>query len=297
MALADTIIGIIGNVISICLFLAPTKTFVKIIKAKSTMEFKSTPYVCALLSVLLWTLYGLLKPATLIVTINAAGTFLEALYLSCFLYYADRKGKIRTSRSLLLVLGLFGIVTAASLTASRMRDTRVMIAGIVSVVFSIIMYASPLRAMKMVVTTKSVTFMPFTLSALLLLNGTVWTLYAVLVKDIYVMIPNGVGTLFGIVQILLYLVYMKKSKNQELPVEAEKPRLNTNEAPKSSEIANGVDKKAIDLEKGTLPRGERASMEHERKALNDDRQRKQDISPAGADAAYVKNLPSEGKMT
>ncbi|KAL2612362.1 hypothetical protein R1flu_024054 [Riccia fluitans] len=297
MALAPNIVGIIGNIISICLFLAPAKTFVKIIKAKSTMNFKSTPYVCALLSVLLWTLYGLLKPATLIVTINAAGTFLEALFVSCFLFYSDRKGRIRTSQSLLLVLGIFGIVVAASLTASRMRDTRVMIAGVVSVIFSIIMYASPLRAMKMVIQTKSVTFMPFTLSAILLLNGLVWSLYAFLVKDIYVAIPNGVGAIFGIIQILLYLVYMNKSKkNQQLALESEKSNLQTNGAPKPSEVANGGDN-GIDLEKGTLPKGERSDMEHDMKALHDNRQWKQGMSPPRADAAAESKNPAVEKTT
>lgn len=55
--------------------------------------------------------------------------------------------QIKTSQSLLLVLAIFGIVVASSLTATKVKDTRVMVAGIVSLIFSIVMYASPLRAM------------------------------------------------------------------------------------------------------------------------------------------------------
>ncbi|KAG6544081.1 hypothetical protein Mapa_014498 [Marchantia paleacea] len=293
MALAENIVGIIGNIISICLFLAPVKTFRKIIKAKSIMNFKSTPYVCTLLSVLLWSFYGLVKPATLIVTINGAGTFLEICYLICFLYYADRKARIKTSQSILLVLAIFGIVVASSLTATKVKDTRVMVSGIVSLIFSIIMYASPLRAMKMVVQTKSVTFMPFTLSAILLLNGTVWSLYALLVKDIYVGIPNGVGMVFGILQILLYVLYMTKSKNIQLEKEAEKSHMHSNCL--KSDAPNGDH--AIDMEKPALSSSPHA-MEQDMKAAQDTKgvsTVQGETSPRTDAAPEFTNVPLEDK--
>ncbi|KAG6773166.1 hypothetical protein POTOM_020425 [Populus tomentosa] len=61
--------------------------------------------------------------------------------------------------------------------------------------------------LKTVITTKSVEFMPFLLSFSILLNGGFWTLYALLAKDILVGIPNGIGLLLGIAQLILYGIY------------------------------------------------------------------------------------------
>ncbi|KAJ6775434.1 BIDIRECTIONAL SUGAR TRANSPORTER SWEET [Salix purpurea] len=68
-------------------------------------------------------------------------------------------------------------------------------------------YASPLAAMKTVITTKSVEFMPFLLTFSTLLNGGFWTLYALLAKDFLVGVPNGIGFLLGIAQLILYGIY------------------------------------------------------------------------------------------
>ncbi|KAK3164721.1 hypothetical protein QOZ80_1AG0023700 [Eleusine coracana subsp. coracana] len=64
--------------------------------------------------------------------------------------------------------------------------------------------------------------MPFFLSLVSFLNGVCWTSYALIRFDLYVTIPNGLGTFFGLVQLILYACYYKstpkKEKNVELPV-------------------------------------------------------------------------------
>ncbi|KAG5244775.1 bidirectional sugar transporter [Salix suchowensis] len=60
---------------------------------------------------------------------------------------------------------------------------------------------------KTVITTKSVEFMPFLLTFSTLLNGGFWTLYALLAKDFLVGVPNGIGFLLGIAQLILYGIY------------------------------------------------------------------------------------------
>lgn len=58
------VVGIIGNVISILVFASPIKTFRRIVRNRSTEDFRWLPYVTTLLSTSLWTFYGLLKPAS-----------------------------------------------------------------------------------------------------------------------------------------------------------------------------------------------------------------------------------------
>lgn len=67
------------------------KTFWRIMKKKSTEDFKSLPYICTLLSTSLWTYYGLIKSGGLLIsTINGAGAVLEAAYIILFIIYAHK---------------------------------------------------------------------------------------------------------------------------------------------------------------------------------------------------------------
>lgn len=71
------------------------KTFKRIIKKKSTEDFKGIPYITTLLSTSLWTFYGLLKPGgLLVVTVNGTGALLHILYVTLFLIYAPKTLKV-----------------------------------------------------------------------------------------------------------------------------------------------------------------------------------------------------------
>ncbi|KAF9682258.1 hypothetical protein SADUNF_Sadunf05G0090200 [Salix dunnii] len=86
-------------------------------------------------------------------------------------------------------------------------DVRIDVVGFICDCSGMLAYASPLAAMKTVITTKSVEFMPFLLTFSTLLNGGFWTLYALLAKDFLVGVPNGIGFLLGIAQLILYGIF------------------------------------------------------------------------------------------
>ncbi|MCL7043795.1 hypothetical protein MKW94_017988 [Papaver nudicaule] len=81
------------------------------------------------------------------------------------------------------------------------------------------MYGAPLGAMKNVVATKSVEYMPFSLTFFLFLNGGIWTVYAVLIKDLFIGVPNAIGFVLGSVQLIMYIIYNKKSKAKKLSMD------------------------------------------------------------------------------
>ncbi|KAL0341399.1 UNVERIFIED_CONTAM: Bidirectional sugar transporter NEC1 [Sesamum radiatum] len=85
-----------------------------------------------------------------------------------------------------------------------------------------IVYA-PKKARRQVIRTKSVEFMPFTLSFFLTLCATMWFFYGFFVQDYYIALPNVLGFLFGIAQMILYFIYKnaKKDVNETKNVELE----------------------------------------------------------------------------
>ncbi|KAI3707762.1 hypothetical protein L2E82_36566 [Cichorium intybus] len=209
-------VGIIGNIISILMFLSPVKTFWRIAKNGSTEEFKSLPYICTLLNSSLWTYYGITKPGSyLVATVNGFGIVVEILYISLFIIYAPPTTRAKTAMLAGIVdVGVFvGVVLVTQMGMEG--DMRIDVVGLLGAGLNIVMYASPLSAMRLVVSTKSVEYMPFLLSLFLFLNGGVWTLYAFLVKDWFLGVPNGTGFVLGLAQLALYSFY-KNSKPSKI---------------------------------------------------------------------------------
>ncbi|KAF8721088.1 hypothetical protein HU200_023504 [Digitaria exilis] len=210
------------------------KTFRRIVRNKSTEDFRWLPYATTLLSTSLWTFYGLLKPGgLLIVTVNGAGAALEATYVTLFLIYAPKETKVRYSsvhvssvatypdetelngisaKIVKLVLavnvGFLAAVVLVTLVALH-GGVRLVVVGVLCAALTIGMYAAPLGAMRTVIKTRSVEYMPFSLSFFLFLNGSVWSAYSVLVKDLYIGIPNAIGFVLGTAQLVLYMAYRK----------------------------------------------------------------------------------------
>ncbi|XP_002516944.2 bidirectional sugar transporter SWEET17 [Ricinus communis] len=208
MELSILFVGIIGNVISVLMFLSPVGTFWRIIKNESTEEFESLPYVCTLLNAALWTYYGIIKPgAYLVATVNGFGIVVEIVYVALFLIYAPAKMRAKTA----ILVGLLDVgFLAAAILVTRLAlkgEVRIDATGFMCAGLNIIMYGSPLAAMKTVVTTKSVEFMPFFLSFFFFLNGGIWTFYAILTRDYFLGVPNGTGFCLGIAQLVLYAIY------------------------------------------------------------------------------------------
>ncbi|KAI3755179.1 hypothetical protein L1987_54974 [Smallanthus sonchifolius] len=203
-------VGIIGNIISVLMFLSPVKTFWRIVKNGSTEEFESLPYICTLLNSSLWTYYGLTKPGSyLVATVNGFGIVVEIVYISLFLIYAPPRTRAKTAK-IAGIVDVMVFVGAVVVTQFGMEgEMRINVIGFMGAALNIVMYASPLSVMKLVWTTKSVEYMPFLLSLFFFLNGGVWTFYAFLVQDWYLGVPNGTGFILGFAQLALYAIYYK----------------------------------------------------------------------------------------
>ncbi|KAJ7945664.1 Bidirectional sugar transporter SWEET [Quillaja saponaria] len=211
--------GLLGNIISFMVYLAPLPTFYKVYKKKSTEGFQSVPYVVALFSSMLWIYYAMLKKdiGLLLITINSFGCVIESAYIAIFIYYAPKNARILTVK-LLLLLNVFGFGVMLVLTLFLAEGAkRLTVLGWICLVFNISVFAAPLCILRQVIRTRSVEFMPFTLSFFLTLGAVMWFFYGLFLKDYYIAFPNVLGVIFGAVQMVLYVICKNGKKVLEEP--------------------------------------------------------------------------------
>lgn len=180
-------------------------------------RYSPTPYLATLINCMVWTLYGLpmVHPhSILVVTINGSGTAIELVYIFLFLIFCDKQKRLKVLVVLLVEFIFTGALVALVLTLAHSHKERSMIVGIICILFNVLMYASPLSVMKMVITTKSVEYMPFFLSLACLANGIAWTTYALIGFDPFILVPNGVGSVFSLAQLILYAAFYKSTQRQ-----------------------------------------------------------------------------------
>lgn len=215
--------GLLGNITSFMVYLAPLPTFYRVYKKKSTEGFQSLPYVVALFSAMLWIFYAFIRggDAFLLMTINSFGCAIEIVYISIYLFYGAKKQRIHTVKMFMLFnVGLFSLIVLCTYLVSK-PVLRLKVLGWICVAFAVSVFAAPLSIIRMVIRTKSVEFMPFPLSFFLTLSAVAWFSFGIFSKDIYVTLPNVLGFTFGALQMVLYIIY-KDTKVPESIVEEQK---------------------------------------------------------------------------
>ncbi|GAA0152257.1 hypothetical protein LIER_10778 [Lithospermum erythrorhizon] len=213
-------VGLMADVASLLLYVAPILTFVKVVKKKSSDGYSCVPYILALFNSSLYTWYGLPIVSLgwenfLLVAINSIGILFEISFISIFFNYATSAGRKKVAILIVPVLITICSMTMISTFALHDHRHRKVFVGSIGLVASVSMYGSPLIVMKQVIQTKSVKFMPFSLSLFSFLSSSFWMVYGFLSHDIFLASPNCIGSPLGILQLMLYCNYMKRGTMKE----------------------------------------------------------------------------------
>lgn len=191
-------------------FLAPLPTVRGIAKYKSVGNLPLVPYTAMIGNCFLWTTYGLLKKEPKLWSINSFGLVLGWAYFLSFIRHAPTKsttlpGSVNQHFQVILALLL-----ATTLAATLLTDRKLAISliGSVGVLLAILLAASPLAALKTVLTARSAQSipLPFTLAALV--NGFLWAGFGIFaLGDINIYLPNVLGFLCALAQLALKIKF------------------------------------------------------------------------------------------
>ena len=224
-------LGWIGLTLAVLVFLAPVETIYKVVRDKSLGDFDSLPFALLLAMALAWVAYALPSITDChmqILVCNIIGMALELSYLAIFFFYADSRER-RLKILLHLALGLVpaGVVAAiACIMDGGHHGDGASILGSATIVFAILGFASPLAIVRLVLRTRSVQYMPLSLTLMILVNCGVWLAYGLLDDDAFVTLCNGAGFGFGLLQLGVYCYVcflLQPLKGEATPLKSKSP--------------------------------------------------------------------------
>jgi solute carrier family 50 protein (sugar transporter) len=215
----NTTLSVLGTSMALFLFLSPGPTMSRIIREESTLKFSADVFLISMINCYSWTIYALptvTPERTALLVTNGAGLLFFVVYSAIFLKYASNRSafipKLVTTLTFLALLTAF---VYKAIPSPLWFDSEVSTAkqqseflGITAAVFNIVMYGAPLSTAALVVSTKSVEFMPLMMTLGSGACSTSWLLFGLYCNDIYLIVPTCCGCILSLLQVILYAKYM-----------------------------------------------------------------------------------------
>lgn len=213
------VFGYVGACISTIFFISPVVPYLKLIREE--IKVSETPgvlLICNFFNCLLWKNYGLLLDLTQVIVANGVGGAITLIFITIFLIHiVDRKFWY----SFLLTLGLMAAVAGFDFLFYLLVPADII--GNIAFGFNILIYAAPGEKLWTVIKTGNYNLIPIYSTLAGIVSSVSWMIYGIYLNDWRIYVPNGLGIVFSIIQIIIYLIYKKKSKNQS--DEEEKPKM------------------------------------------------------------------------
>eukprot|EP00440_Ansanella_granifera_P050853 gb/GFBE01055115.1/.p1 GENE.gb/GFBE01055115.1/~~gb/GFBE01055115.1/.p1 ORF type:complete len:254 (+),score=47.62 gb/GFBE01055115.1/:1-762(+) len=218
-----TFFGYVGLAVTILYFCSPLPTCISIVRKGDIEGFSALPYITGVFNCSLWVYYAWITMEATSqdlmpnLVCNFVGIVLWGAYVVIFLINArNRRREIVAQISVAVTLALLMICCFEGVVPHVNWDfhwggpdmpLKSSVSGLVTDVINVCLYASPLVALSTVLRTKSVKYMPLALSMLTLAVSCLWCAQAVLIRSITVFVPQVLGILLGLAQLLLYAKY------------------------------------------------------------------------------------------
>lgn len=205
------IFGWTGTAIATYFYLAPAVPFFKLVKEQLTVnEVPGILLICSFMNCILWADYGLLDDNLQVYFANGVGGAITLIWITIYLIYI---GKRRIKYALLLILLLMLAVGAISYVFYFIISQD--ITGIVAMVFNVLMYAAPFEKITKVFKTKKYNLIPIFSTFGGFFCSLCWLMFGIYKGDRNLIIPNALGLLCAIIQVIVYYVFYCKKRSEE----------------------------------------------------------------------------------
>jgi solute carrier family 50 protein (sugar transporter) len=204
------IFGWVGTGISLFFYIAPVVPFLKLIKGEITCkESPGILLICSFMNCILWGDYGLLLDRFLIYLANGIGGVITLIWIVIFIiHYVEKRFAMALLYNLILTIAIVGIALLFFFIVPYQ------VTGKIAMVFNVLMYASPGEKMITVFRTGNYKLIPIWSTLGGIACSACWMIYGIYLMDWNQIIPNGLGVLFSIFQVIVFLFYKLKNGNE-----------------------------------------------------------------------------------
>jgi len=208
--IVESIFGWVGAIISIYFYFAPGFPFYKALKDQ--MKYQDLPIILLLssfINCILWADYGLIKNSTQIYITNSLGGTITLIWITIYLLYLGKKYFVIS-----LILNIFLLIATGAISFLFYFIIDSNITGLIAMIFNVLMYAALGEKIISVFKTKNYELIPIYSSIGGFLCSLSWLIFGFYQNDKNIIIPNSLGILFSVIQILIFIIlYCKSHKN------------------------------------------------------------------------------------
>ncbi|KAL7463821.1 hypothetical protein ACHAXS_005318 [Conticribra weissflogii] len=205
-----TLVPSIGILTTSLLYLSPMTTVRSANKERSLGDLNPIPLAIMAVSSVCWLAYGLSIRDHYVTLSNVPGSIAGIYYVTSVLPLVQGK-QLETTRRIILALSAITINlwTWLSVTNKTIADVSSALGSLASALF-IILSGSPLSTIKKVITTRNSASILTQLTAAQVIDTTLWSAYGLAIKDKFVWGPCAIGLGFGLIQLLLKILFPSK---------------------------------------------------------------------------------------
>ncbi|VDM51750.1 unnamed protein product [Angiostrongylus costaricensis] len=180
-------------------------------KRKDTTEISGAPFLMGVLGGCCWMTYGYLKKDHTVLVVTGCQVILYSSY-SIF-YWLMSKEKLFITIKVSVVLAM----CAALIGSVKLFGMKVFHPlGIVCMTLNIGDFAAPLAGLRVVIRRGATSTLPLPLCIANFMVSSEWFLYGLLVRDIYLITPNGIGSALAVGQLFLFIILPRKPGQRSL---------------------------------------------------------------------------------
>lgn len=206
----ETIIPVLGNIISLGFCLAPIPALQKAGKLGSLHQFSYAALFSTLLNQFIWWVYGIQRGIMGIIIGNAIT--LPLSLLTVLIYHHYDKSLVSALSKYSVIFPLIALFSVTFISVDTL--------GYLCVAINIYSYVAPLEQIKPILKSKDPKFIDGTTTAVGLLNSILWGWYGLILGDIPMIIPNLIGMTLGCLQLILVGWANEKISDQFVVVNA-----------------------------------------------------------------------------
>eukprot|EP00667_Euglena_gracilis_P011313 EG_transcript_11551 len=205
----------IGVGISCALFGSSALSVWRAFQSRNIEAIDSPTLAMQFINTLMWMRYGVIKDDIFVWVSNAPGSLITGFYMGVVFFLCGHKGDMRTLRLIagILALGLVYLMLDISVIAFANVDKSVtnLMAGFSTNIWLGGMYLAPIMNVIRAFREGNADFIYFPLVIVTLLNGGLWFGYGLGgANDPFIYVPNGIGMVAAIVQIVTVLIFCGK---------------------------------------------------------------------------------------